>query len=54
MPAVIDLLTIERGTVTAPAGCGKTHLIAQSLMRHTEAKPILISTLAIQAAWQRA
>ena len=44
MPAVIDLLAINRGTVTAPAGCGKTHLIAQSLKRHTEAKPILILT----------
>jgi hypothetical protein len=41
---VIDLLSVTRGTVTAPAGCGKTHLIAQSLMRHTEAKPILILT----------
>ena len=25
----IDLLAIERGTVIAPAGCGKTHLIAE-------------------------
>lgn len=41
---MIDLLTIERGTVTAPAGCGKTHLIAQSLLRHSEAKPILVLT----------
>ena len=24
----IDLLAIDRGAVTAPAGCGKTHLIA--------------------------
>jgi hypothetical protein len=40
----IDLLTIDRGTVTAPAGCGKTHLIANALTRHTEAKPILILT----------
>ncbi len=44
MPSVIDLLTIERGTVMAPAGCGKTHLIAQSLMRHTAPEPILILT----------
>lgn len=44
MPSVIDLLAIVRGTVTAPAGCGKTHLIAQSLMRHTGPKPILILT----------
>ena len=44
LPGVIDLLAIDRGTVTAPAGCGKTHLIAQSLMRHIESKPILILT----------
>ena len=40
----IDLLSIRRGTVTAPAGCGKTHLIAESLTRHEGAKPILILT----------
>ena len=40
----IDLLAITRGTVTAPAGCGKTHLIAETLKRHTGAKPILILT----------
>jgi DNA helicase-2/ATP-dependent DNA helicase PcrA len=40
----IDLLTIDRGTVTAPAGCGKTHLIAQTLTRHGGGKPILILT----------
>jgi len=41
----IDLLSIRRGTVTAPAGCGKTHLIARSLTRHGNAKkPILILT----------
>jgi hypothetical protein len=40
----IDLLAIRRGTVTAPAGCGKTHLIAESLTRHEGAKPILILT----------
>lgn len=39
-----DLLTIKRGTVTAPAGCGKTHLIAETLKRHDAAKPILILT----------
>ena len=42
--AGIDLLTIDRGTVTAPAGCGKTHLIAESLKRHLQPKPILILT----------
>lgn len=40
----IDLLAVDRGTVTAPAGCGKTHLIAQTLTRHTGAKPILVLT----------
>ena len=43
-PADIDLLAVNRGTVTAPAGCGKTHLIAEALTRHTDAKPILVLT----------
>jgi len=40
----IDLLEIDRGTVTAPAGCGKTHLIAEALTRHRDQKPILVLT----------
>ena len=45
MPAPeIDLLTIGRGTVTAPAGCGKTHLIAEALARHGGEKPVLVLT----------
>ncbi len=40
----IDLLEISRGTVVAPAGCGKTHLIADALSRHTGTKPILVLT----------
>lgn len=40
----IDLLAVDRGTVTAPAGCGKTHLIAQTLTRHGGGKPILVLT----------
>lgn len=40
----VDLLAIDRGTVTAPAGCGKTHLIAQALARHAGPKPILVLT----------
>jgi AAA domain len=40
----IDLLSIARGTVTAPAGCGKTHLIAQALERYRGTKPILVLT----------
>jgi DNA helicase-2/ATP-dependent DNA helicase PcrA len=42
--ADIDLLTVERGTVVSPAGCGKTELIAQSLTRHHVSKPALILT----------
>jgi hypothetical protein len=41
----IDLLSIERGTVTAPAGCGKTQLIADALSRADGGrKPILVLT----------
>lgn len=40
----IDLLAIERGSVAAPAGCGKTHLIATGLTRHTALKPVLVLT----------
>ena len=41
----VDLLAIAGGlTVTAPAGCGKTHLIAQALARHAARKPVLVLT----------
>lgn len=40
----IDLLAIDRGTVTAPAGCGKTQLIAEALTRHHDGRPILVLT----------
>ena len=40
----VDLLTIDRGAVTAPAGCGKTELIAEALTRHAGDKPILVLT----------
>lgn len=40
----VDLLAVDRGTVTAPAGCGKTHLIAAALGRHAGAKPVLVLT----------
>jgi len=40
----IDILAIDHGTVTAPAGCGKTHLIAEALTRHAHNKPILVLT----------
>ena len=39
-----DILAINGGTITAPAGCGKTHLIAEALTRHSEIKPILVLT----------
>lgn len=42
--AEIDLLDVRCGSVTAPAGCGKTQLIADSLSRHSGRKPILILT----------
>lgn len=44
MAADIDLLAINRGIVTAPAGCGKTHCIADALVRHVGPKPILVLT----------
>lgn len=44
MPPELDLLTIARGSVTAPAGCGKTQLIADTLAAHTGSKPILVLT----------
>ncbi|MER8995575.1 UvrD-helicase domain-containing protein [Mesorhizobium sp. M0663] len=44
MAAEIDLFAIRRGSVTAPAGCGKTHLIAANLLEHDFTKPALILT----------
>lgn len=41
---MVDLLAIDRGAVTAPAGCGKTYLIADALKRHQAQKPILVLT----------
>lgn len=43
-PVEIDLRAITRGTVTAPAGCGKTQLIAHALAGHRGSKPILVLT----------
>ncbi|WP_168709014.1 UvrD-helicase domain-containing protein [Onishia niordana] len=39
-----DLLTITRGHISAPAGYGKTQLIADSLKGHEDDKPVLILT----------
>jgi DNA helicase-2/ATP-dependent DNA helicase PcrA len=44
MPPEINLLAFECGSVMAPAGCGKTQLIADTLAQHTGAKPVLILT----------
>ncbi|NWA29736.1 UvrD-helicase domain-containing protein [Pseudomonas gingeri] len=44
MPLEIDIFAIERGSITAPAGCGKTQLITETLIAHTETKPILVLT----------
>jgi len=44
MPVEIDLLTADRGSVAAPAGCGKTQLIADNLVLHGGPKAILILT----------
>ena len=40
----VELLSIERGSVTAPAGCGKTQLIADALTSHEVEKPVLVLT----------
>jgi len=39
-----DLLQIERGSISAPAGCGKTHLICAAIGRHEGRKPVLVLT----------
>lgn len=44
MPPEIDLFGFARGSVTAPAGCGKTQLIADTVALHDGPKPILILT----------
>ena len=36
---------ISNGTITAPAGCGKTHLVAQAIEEHSEGNlPLLVLT----------
>lgn len=60
MPLELDLFGARVGSVTAPAGCGKTQLIADSLCLHADPKPILILThtnagvLALRTRLQRA
>ena len=40
----LNLLDIDQGLVVAPAGCGKTQLIANALRDHDSKKPILVLT----------
>lgn len=40
----LDLLTLQKGTITAPAGCGKTDLIKNAVKEHNGSKPILVLT----------
>lgn len=40
----IDLLQIQRGSISAPAGCGKTHLVCEAIRRHEDRRPILVLT----------
>ncbi|MGZ0174324.1 MAG: UvrD-helicase domain-containing protein [Planctomycetales bacterium] len=42
--AEVDILDVNRGSITAPAGCGKTQLIADALTRNVASKPILVLT----------
>lgn len=44
MPPEIRIFDFPRGSITAPAGCGKTQLIADTLAEHREAKPVLVLT----------
>jgi len=44
MAPEFDLLEVTRGSVIAPAGCGKTELIASSLSRASDELPALVLT----------
>uniref|UniRef100_UPI0033425E96 UvrD-helicase domain-containing protein n=1 Tax=Castellaniella defragrans TaxID=75697 RepID=UPI0033425E96 len=44
MSPELDLCSVSRGSVSAPAGCGKTQLIADTIKSHKKPKPILILT----------
>lgn len=44
MPLEIDLFAAPKGAVTAPAGCGKTQLITDTLKSITPEKPVLVLT----------
>lgn len=40
----LDFSAVQRGSVTAPAGCGKTQLIADTLRQRVSDKPALVLT----------
>jgi hypothetical protein len=44
MEVECDLLAPDRAVVTAPAGCGKSHLISATLGRYRGSRPILVLT----------
>ncbi len=44
MQPEIDIFQARLGSVTAPAGCGKTQLIADALSQHINIKPVLVLT----------
>jgi hypothetical protein len=58
-PPEIDIFQARLGSVTAPAGCGKTQLIADAVSQHTGIKPVLVLThtnagvTALRARFQR-
>lgn len=43
-PPEIDIFQARLGSVTAPAGCGKTQLIADAISQHIDTKPVLVLT----------
>ncbi|MFH0134019.1 UvrD-helicase domain-containing protein [Variovorax sp. VaC1] len=44
MPPELDLSGVIRGSITAPAGCGKTQLIADTVSQHSGTRPVLVLT----------
>ena len=40
----LSLLDLRQAAVVAPAGCGKTHLIAESLRAYDGSVPVLVLT----------
>lgn len=44
MSEEIAPIKISHGTITAPAGCGKTHLVAEAIAAHDTDLPLLVMT----------